>query len=155
MLGIGASGVAVDGSGNVYVAIGGSHLVKEMDFADPPSLTFATTSVGSQSSDSPQTVTVANSGNATLTFTALTPATDFNFSGTDTTCTASTSLTAGNSCLLGVVFAPQSVNAGFTESVSATDNTLNVAGTIQAISVSGAGTAITPTLTFAAISAHT
>jgi hypothetical protein len=146
------AGVTVDGSGNVFVADAGNSAVKEIDLSDPPSLSFASTEVGSTSSDSPQTVTVANSGNATLTFTALTPATDFNFSGTDTTCTASTSLTAGNSCLLGVVFAPQSVNAGFTESVSATNNTLNVAGTIQAICVSGAGTVSVATPTIMGVS---
>ena len=33
-----------------------NNAVKKLDFADPPSLSFATTVVGSTSSDSPQTV---------------------------------------------------------------------------------------------------
>ena len=40
----------------------------KLDFADPPSLSFATTAEGSTSTDSPKTVTVENGGNATLTF---------------------------------------------------------------------------------------
>jgi hypothetical protein len=42
--------------------------VKKLDFADPPSLSFASTAVGSTSSDSPQTITMTNIGNAALTF---------------------------------------------------------------------------------------
>jgi len=67
-------GVAVDGAGNVFVAdginssSGASYGVWELDYSDAPSLTFATTVVGSTSSDSPQTVTVENVGNAALTF---------------------------------------------------------------------------------------
>ena len=40
-----------------------THAVKELNLATPPSLSFATTNVGSQSSDSPQTVTLRNIGN--------------------------------------------------------------------------------------------
>ncbi len=61
-------GVAVDSSGNIYVPNWGNSEVVKVDFADPPSLTFASTSVGSTSGDSPQTVTVENVGNAPLTF---------------------------------------------------------------------------------------
>ena len=61
-------GIAVDGSGNVFVADSGNNRVVKFDFADPPTLTFATTNIGSTSSDSPQTVTITNTGNAELDF---------------------------------------------------------------------------------------
>jgi len=61
-------GVAVDGSGNAHISDEGNSRVLEEDFADPPSLSFAAASVGSTSSDSPQTVTVENVGDAALIF---------------------------------------------------------------------------------------
>ena len=65
---IGPFGVAVDVKGNVYIGDEGGNRVIMEDFADPPSLTFANTPVGSTSPDSPQTVTVENYGNVALTF---------------------------------------------------------------------------------------
>jgi hypothetical protein len=55
-------GVVMDSSGNFFVA--------ELDFADAPSLSFATpTPVGStDTTDGRQTVTIQNIGNAPLTF---------------------------------------------------------------------------------------
>ena len=64
----GPFGVAVDGSGNVFVADGNNNRVVKLDIADAPSLSFASTAVGSTSSDSPQSVTLSNNGNAALTF---------------------------------------------------------------------------------------
>jgi len=61
-------GLAVDAGGNVFVADYGNQRVAKLDIADPPSLTFASTAVGATSTHSPQTVTVENIGNATLTF---------------------------------------------------------------------------------------
>ena len=45
----------------------GNNRVVKLDFADSPSLTFANTVIGSTSTDSPQTITVVNAGNAALT----------------------------------------------------------------------------------------
>ena len=88
-------GVAVDGSGNVYISdVSNTRVLKE-DFAGaPPSLSFASTNVGSTSSDSPQTVTVLNFGSAALTAVApgLTLPADFTLatgSGTPPDCTSS------------------------------------------------------------------
>ena len=62
--------LAVDGSGNVFVADQNNSAVKVIDLSDPPSLSFPTaTNAGStDSTDGVQTVTVANSGNAVLNF---------------------------------------------------------------------------------------
>lgn len=60
--------VTVDGSGNVSIADTENSRVLKDDFADPPSLTFASTAVGATSADSSKMVTVGNIGNATLLF---------------------------------------------------------------------------------------
>ena len=54
-----ASAVAVDADGNAFIAEQYFNSVRKLDFADPPSLAFAATPVGSTSSDSPQTVTLS------------------------------------------------------------------------------------------------
>jgi len=67
-------GMVVDSNGNIFIADEALAQVVKLDYADAPSLTFATTAVGSVSSDSPQTVTMANDGNMPLTFApAFTP----------------------------------------------------------------------------------
>jgi sugar lactone lactonase YvrE len=66
--------VAVDGKGDVYIGGAGyvgeglGTLVLKEDFSGPMSMSFASTEVGSTSSDSPQLVTLENIGNAPLTF---------------------------------------------------------------------------------------
>lgn len=59
-------GMTMDASGNLFIADSGDHKVNEFDLSDAPSLTFASTLSGATSST--QTVTVANSGNASLIF---------------------------------------------------------------------------------------
>jgi hypothetical protein len=60
------TGVAVDGAGNVYVADENHSLVKEIPLATPPSLSFASTSVGNATAT--QTLLLQNIGNANLMF---------------------------------------------------------------------------------------
>ncbi|MGA3137124.1 MAG: hypothetical protein ABSC88_14140, partial [Terracidiphilus sp.] len=131
--------VAVDGSGNLYLADATSNEAYKEDDAYPPSLSFAPTPEGSTSSDSPQTVTVSNLGNQALTITGLSYPTDFlEGAGDANACTSSTSLNAGEECDLPIDFTPQ--NAGLlSENVTLTDNALNVAGAQQSIAVSGIG----------------
>jgi hypothetical protein len=54
--------------GNVYIADYYNNRVVKLDYADAPSLSIASTAVGQTSTDSPQTVTLTNIGNAALTF---------------------------------------------------------------------------------------
>ena len=139
------TGVAVDGNGNVFVAdYGNSRLVK-LDYSHAPSLGFISTQVGSTSTDSPQTVIVANIGNAPLTATApgLTVPADFAQvvgSGTSAECTASFSLAQGESCNLSIAFVPTTTGT-LNESFVLTDNSLNVSLAAQQVQVSGTGTA--------------
>jgi hypothetical protein len=150
------SGIAVDGSGNVYVGdYGGGRIVKET-LAVPPSLSFATTALGSTSSDSPQTVTVSNFGNADLTFSALSYPADFpENSGATHNCTAGNSLAAEGSCALAIDFTPVTplndvTSAVLTESVKITTNAIPET---QSMTVTGTETALptaTPTFSPAA-----
>jgi hypothetical protein len=150
------SGVAVDGSGDVFVADIGNNTVKELDFADPPSLSFASATLGSQSSDSPLSVTVSNNGNADLTFPVLavnnpSVASGFTLDNATTcpqlsTISAAGTLAAGTSCAYAVDFiaAAFGSNSG---SLVLTDNNLNAASpgyATQSIGLSGTGTGTVP-----------
>jgi len=139
--------VAVDASGNVLIPDGAHSRVVKLDYADPPSLTFAKTSVGVESSDSPQTVTVSNNGNADLTFPV--PAAGNNPSISSgytlavlTTCpelSASSSagtLAAGANCDYAVDFIP--VAGADHGSLILTDNNLNASPAVtQAVPLTG------------------
>ncbi len=57
---------AVDGSGNVYIINFGTGQVIKEDFSDAAAVRFAATAVGQTSSNSPQTVTIENIGNAVM-----------------------------------------------------------------------------------------
>ncbi|HTV15666.1 MAG TPA: hypothetical protein VME68_13185 [Acidobacteriaceae bacterium] len=134
------SGVATDDLGNLYIADTGHAQVVKMDRSDLPSLGFATTSVGATSSDSPQTVGVEDIGNQSLTISALSYPLDFpEASGDFNACSGTMTLTPAEECDLPIDFTPQSATS-FSESVTLTDNALNVSGAIQSISVSGTGT---------------
>ena len=142
------TGVAVDWSGNVFVSDSNNNAVKEIDYADPPSLSFASTPVGSTSSDSPQIVTVENVGNATLRAVApgLTMPTEFKIvagSGTPPDCTTTFVLAAGAACNLSIEFAPFAAGNPLSEALVLTDNSLNAGGpnyATQSIFLSGIGT---------------
>jgi hypothetical protein len=138
------SGVAVDGSGNVYALNGGSIL--KLDLADPPTLSFAATDVGSTSL---QTVTVENIGNAVLNLTGLSYPTDFpeQPGGGTNACTSTTSLNPAGMCNLNIDFTPGSGEGqqGYFEDLTLTDNALNVAGAQQVIQLSGLSPALNVT----------
>lgn len=138
-------GVALDRAGNILVVDAENANVTRIDRGDVPSLSFATTIVGSTSSDSPRTVQIENVGNQPLNITALTYPTDFpQGTGDSSDCTNSTTLDAGQQCDLPIDFTPQSA-AFLSENVTLTDNALNVSGATQSVGVSGTGQAPAPT----------
>jgi streptogramin lyase len=136
----GIQSVALDGSGNIYYTVEDGANVAFMNRWLGPDLTFAATAEGSTSSDSPQTVTVENSGNATLDFLAIGypenfpqdhPAKDDCYSGG--------SLEAGASCNFAVGFAPLSLGP-LISAVALVDNSLYAPGyAVQYVSVTGTG----------------
>jgi len=167
----GAFGVAVDPSGNVYIADSDNFRILKEDFADPPSLTFAKTAVGSTSTDSPQTVTVENVGNSPLSFaipaTGNNPSIAENFtlnsSGAsacqveDSSTETAETVAPNASCDLVVSFEPV-LGGAPTGSLVLTDDNLNASEPLyasQSIPLSGTILQVTPTITWAAPTAIT
>jgi sugar lactone lactonase YvrE len=130
--------IAIDGPGNLYLSHGTAKGDLEMlNLADPPALSFAKTSVGSTSADSPRLVTVSNIGNAALVFpvpgSGVNPSIATNFTlGGATTCPevsasdAAGSVQAGASCSYAVNFTPL-VSGPVRGSLVLTDTNLNAA----------------------------
>jgi sugar lactone lactonase YvrE len=149
-----STGIWVDSTKNLYVSDTGDGIVYKYDYSDAPSFSFATTQIGSTSSDSPHTVTLVNNGNATLTFASPSsgenPSASANFAlGGASTCPFATpeysnTLAAGDSCILDVDFKPEAPGS-LTGSVTLIDN---APGSPQSLTLSGTGTQATQTITF-------
>jgi len=151
--------VAVNGSVNVIVADTGNNAVDFLDYADMPSVTFASTAVGLTSSDSPQTVTLSNDGNAALILplptTGDNPSVSANFTrDPSSTCMQTTpssstpfELAEGASCTMALDFEPTMVGA-ISGSAVLTDNNLNLASDMQAIALIGTGLLGSQTISF-------
>jgi sugar lactone lactonase YvrE len=155
------AGIAVDARGNVLVTDSALTTVSWLDYADAPSLAFASTPVGSTSSDSPQTVTVSNDGNAPLIFPTPSISTNPGIAspsfmlGGNATCPVVSayitpqSLAAGFHCTLPVSFTPTAVGSESGE-LAFTDNTLDAEApsyAAQAISLVGEGLKVSTTTT--------
>ncbi len=161
-----ANGVSVDANRNVFVADYGDARLVRLDYGDPPSLSFASTPLGTTSSDSPQTITLENVGNADLNFpipaNGNNPSISANFTldeNAPSACTVTGSgsstagvLAAGTSCVLPIGFDP-TVAGSISGSLVLIDNNLNAAGptyATQSISLSGSSTSATPAITWSA-----
>ena len=148
-------GVAVDGNRNVYIdtdSLPSGNPVLKLDYADLPTLIFASTPYLATSSDSPQSVVVENVGTGSgsaVTFSAN-PAVTTTTTGADdtfalddptTTCSSTTTLndsSAGSTCTVDVDFTPQAIGAIagtliLADSLPSSPQTINLLGTgIQA-----------------------
>ena len=134
------SSVAVDGSGNLYIADWANSRVRKVDVSDPPSLTFASTNVGAASAS--QDVTVLNLGNAPLNISQNNTSGNFTVGGPDNTCSSpSQTLAPAASCVLGIEFNP-TASGSISGSVVLNDNALNAASATQTISMAGTGTSL-------------
>jgi sugar lactone lactonase YvrE len=133
-------GVTADPFGNLYIPDWSNNRIVFVNVSGGVLSPFASTNVGSTSSDSPKTATVTNLGNQALTFSAN-PTFTANFSlptGSSNQCLLSTSLTSGTACNVSVQFTPQSAGS-LSAGITVTNNALNVTGTTQLILVSGTG----------------
>jgi hypothetical protein len=107
----------------------------------PSSLTFSAQIVGNSSSA--QTVTLTNTGNASLTFTAISVTGPFAVASSGTTCSTSIPVTAGSACAVAVSFAPTSGgsasgNLSFTDNASGSPQSVTLSGTGQDFSFAAA-----------------
>jgi len=148
------SGVSLDSAGNLWISDQDDFLIRKVTFATPPAFGFATTKagLGSASSDSPQTATVQNIGNATLSFpvpsSGNNPSIATNFtlnSSASTACPlvsssaqAAGTLNAGASCTLAVSFEP-TAGGSISGSLNLTDDNLNAASATQSLALTGKG----------------
>jgi sugar lactone lactonase YvrE len=146
-------GIALSSAGDLYIADENNSRVVEVVRSRPPSLNFAATSVGSTSSDSPQTVQVENTGNAALQFPVPGAGNNPSISAGFTLATggasdcplvtsgssAPGSLAAGATCQLPISFQPTAGGSAY-GTLTLTDNNLNATGpsyATQTIALSG------------------
>jgi sugar lactone lactonase YvrE len=139
------TGVAVDGAGDVFIANHDNGQIVKLRRSQAPMFTFASTPVGSVSSDSPQSVTIQNVGNQPLN--AITPGlvvTGSNFLqvaglGSPADCTSTFSLVPGADCNLSIGFKP-TTNGSLNSTATFTDNALNtIPSATQSIALQGIG----------------
>jgi GH18 family chitinase/sugar lactone lactonase YvrE len=159
-------GVAVDSSENLYVAdLSNERVLVDNRKPGWVGLAFASTPVGTVSSDSPRTLTVDNIGNAALSFTppasGSNPAVSSQFPlGTASTCPILTSTSAAKSlaslasCTYLVNFKPASASSN-TGTLVLTDNASNLpTAPQQTIYLSGTGLApVAATVTLSGLAA--
>jgi hypothetical protein len=136
--------VAVDGSGNFYIGDWANNVIRKVDLADAPALSFANTFFGGASAS--QEVTVLNLGNEALTISQISTAPNFTLGGSGTSCSPSgQSLQPAANCVLGIEFNPEVVGS-IAGSVVLTDNALNATAATQTITLQGSG--IDPLVSF-------
>jgi sugar lactone lactonase YvrE len=143
----GGDSIDVDASDNFYLFEGQS--INKVEFNDAYVAYFVATPEGTtDTTDAQRWVTVENIGNAPLNLTSITPpSANFVIDSGTTTCSISTPVAAGGSCVVGMDFVPSAVGA-LTGTLTLTDNSLNVTGATQSVYLSGTGTGTTtPTVT--------
>ena len=156
-----AYGIAVDGQGDVYFPDPADATVFKVGFSDPPSFSFASTEIGHTSSDSPQSATIVNIGNAALALpspgSGSNPAISLGFElDASTTCPevaasdSAGSLAANGSCVYAIDFAPTTASS-YSGTMTLTDNSLNANGATQSVTLSGTGVAFLGSFTLSAL----
>ena len=135
-----SSQVAVDASGSVYLTNYSSLSVYST--TTPASMNFGNETAGSTSY--PNSVEVLSTGNAALDITALSFPSDFPSDSEETTCSASSVLTQGQSCMVYIEFAPTVADLSETQPLSE-DVTVTSNATPASATIPVNGTAVKPT----------
>ncbi len=138
-------GVLLDDNGNLYIADTQNLVIRKVDVADAPSVSFPNTAMNATSPA--QDVTVMNLGNAPLSITNISATGNYSLGGSDTSCNStSETLNPATSCVLGIEFTP-TTGGTVSGSVVLTDNATPAS---QTIALSGTGALPTETYTLAA-----
>jgi sugar lactone lactonase YvrE len=130
-------GIALDSQGNLFVTDKGKY-IQELSLAGPAAMDFGAQQLGSTST---KTNTVSNAGTQPLSITAINFPSGFTQAasgGTD--CTATTTLTSGQSCELTIEFFPTSGSAAgtpYSGDVTINSNSANAISGVNSITVSG------------------
>ncbi len=116
-----AQGVALDLAGNIYLTNTTGGQVLELNVTSPQTLTFASTTEGQTSA--PTTTQLFNAGNASLILSGL-AVNSSNYTISSSTCTSTSTVTAGSSCNLLTTFTPQTTATPgtLTGTLTLTDN---------------------------------
>ena len=131
--------LALDSAGNLYLSDLNDGWIDQVSASGFPQI-FPSTAVNTVGG--PQTITLANIGNAPLNLGSETITGAFTIDGS-TTCGPADNVIGGNSCTLSIDFEPsqQGDNSGV---LTITDNNLNGISPSQQINLSGVATAATP-----------
>jgi len=144
---------ALDSAGDLFVVDQAGTDLVEIPRSQAPSLSFASTNIGSTSSDSPQSVQIENIGNASLNFAGISVASNFaqvDGAGTPADCATGLQLASGEACSLSLGFRPTAAGS-ISGSVVLTDNALNGNPARQTIQLNGTGTLAPQTITFSGL----
>ena len=145
--------LALDAAGNVFFTNTVSNsAISELRRVQVPTYTFATAAVGTASSDSPQSFTVQNTGNAALFLRGVTVDPDRRFNqvagpGTPLDCKSSLSLAPGASCNLSINFTPTYPGPVMAAAVLQ-DDTGGTTNSTQMIPLAGIGGSPGPSIGF-------
>jgi hypothetical protein len=138
-------GILLDENGNLYIADSQNLVIRKVDVADAPSVSFPNTPMNVTSPA--QDVTVMNLGNAPLSITNITATGNYSLGGSNTSCNStSETLNAANSCVLGIEFTP-TTGGTVSGSIILTDNA-NPAS--QTIALTGTAAPVAEAYTLAA-----
>ena len=120
--------VAVDPTGNLFVLDAASAIVAKGNLETMPPVDMGSVEVGQ--TGEPVSVTVGNTGNASLEFSQISVAENFELEPQQGDCAVGTAVSAASACTLHVSFAPTAA-AGITGSVVLTDNGNNSPQTVN------------------------
>jgi hypothetical protein len=129
--------VAVDGSSNLFVVDNGNSSVREITYPNP-TLAFGTIMVGQSSPVMLQGLSNFGTDNLNLTAAISTSDSHFTIDSNSTTC--GTTIIAGSTCNVGVIFAP-TANGPLTASITLVSNSYN---SPQPLQLTGTGHLVSP-----------
>jgi sugar lactone lactonase YvrE len=149
--------IALDSAGNLYISDSSNNVIREVNVSQSQLMYATSTPVGAMDgTDDPQTATVTNIGNASLTvsvpYSSTNPSVAAYFElDAATTCpelttsSSAATLASGSTCTYAVDFNP-TVAGSVSASVVLTDNMLGVTGSTQTIGLTATATNGTPNI---------